>query len=157
FWIRAVASALALATFCYAARPVSAQINYAGTTSGAPTWNRPIENGSDPPDTLSGVGTAVPYSSFAFTPATTGLYDFLSLGTNPSNWDNYTFLYQGGFDASNPLSNVVIGNDDFNTVGRSGFNGVSLTAGTQYFFVTTGFSNDDFGDFNNSITLQPPP
>ena len=44
-----------------------------------------------------------------------------------------------------------LGDDDFtNTAGMSGFTSV-LTAGTSYFFITTGFGNSDDGAFSNSI------
>jgi hypothetical protein len=124
---------------------------YTGTTAGQPTWNRPFQ-GTPPTPPASGVGTNVPYNVFEFTVDTAGLYDFLSVGTNPVNWDNYTFLYQNSFNPAQPFTNVLIGNDDFPSIGQSGFNGVSLATGTSYFFVTTGFGNSDAGAFTNTIS-----
>jgi hypothetical protein len=127
--------------------PVQA-VTFSGDTTGAPTWNRPIQD--IPPTSLSGTGTATPYQVQNFFVDTTGAYDFLS--TASGDWDNYTFVYQNSFNAATPLTNVIIGNDDFPTIGLSGFNGVNLTAGTQYYFVNTGFGNTDFEAYNSSIT-----
>lgn len=129
-----------------------AVLSYNGTTVGAPTWNRPVQS-NPPTPPLSGVGTATPFSIFTFSVDTSSAYDFLSTGTNPSNWDNYLFLYHDSFDPTQPFTNVIVGNDDFaSTIGKAGFNGVPLTAGVWYFAVTTGFGNSDFGTFTNTIT-----
>ena len=124
--------------------------NYTGTTVGGPTWNRPLSG--TPPSGMSGVGTSVPYDEFAFTVDASGAYDFLSLGVTPTNWDNFLVLYQTAFSPLSPLMNVIVANDDFPGIGRAGFNGVSLTAGTQYFLITTGFANTSVGEFSNTIT-----
>ncbi|MGL5017988.1 MAG: PEP-CTERM sorting domain-containing protein, partial [Luteolibacter sp.] len=80
-----------------------------------------------------------------------GLYSFLSIANFPKAWDNFSFLYAGSFNPTAPLANVLIGNDDQPTVGLSGFS-YNLTADSQYFFVTTGFGNSDFGTFTNTIS-----
>ena len=135
--------------------------NFSGTTANAPTFNRPIANGTDPPDTLSSVGTNVRYAVNAFSVSADGTYTFLSDST-AAGWDNYTFLYGDGFDPNNPLNNVLIGNDDYGplTFGLSGFD-ADLLAGRSYFFVTTGFENTDFGAFTTTIvgpgTVVPEP
>lgn len=123
-----------------------------GTTTGAPTWNRPVANGSSAPNTLSGSATATPYQAIAFTVTKAGAYSFLSTSTNPTGWDNYTFLYHDSFDPTNQFNNIIIGNDDLGGIGKSGFNNVTLTTGTTYYFVTTGFSNTDAGDYSLSIS-----
>ena len=130
--------------------------NYNGTTVGGPTFNRPLANGNNAPTALSAVGTAVSYDVITFSIATSGAYTFLSLSVTPANWDNYTFLYSGSFNPASPLSNVLIGNDDNPTIGRSGFT-YNLVAGSTYSFVTTGFSNTDAGSFSNSITQAAVP
>ena len=129
----------------------AATFNYTGTTIGAPTWNRPVENFDNPPVAISGAaGEAVPYSSFGFTVSATDSYAFQSTATS-ANFDNYTFLYQNSFNPTSPFLNILIGNDDNPTPGLSGFT-KALTAGTNYFFVTTGFDNPDAGTFSNTIT-----
>lgn len=147
----AVATAgTALATFGTALPSMAGTLTYTGTTVGGPTWNRPVSG--NPPTSLSAVGTNVSYSVQEFAVDTTGLYNFLSVGTTPTDWDNYLFLYQNSFNPTTPLTNAVVGNDDFPNVGRSGFDNVSLTAEIRYFLVTTGFSNSDAGTFSNTIS-----
>ena len=46
---------------------------------------------------------------------------------------------------------ALIGNDDLGDLTHSGFT-YTLTAGTAYIFVTTGFGNADFGTYTNTIT-----
>ncbi|MBD2387682.1 hypothetical protein [Cylindrospermum sp. FACHB-282] len=128
-------------------------INFDTATTTGQTWNRPEFDGSNPPTSLSVFATATPYSFQGFSVDTSGLYNFLSTSISPSGWDNATFLYQNSFNSTTPLVNVLIGNDNLsNIIGQSGFNNVFLTAGTQYFFVNTGFTNNDFGTFTFSIT-----
>ena len=124
-------------------------ITFSGSTTGAPTWNRTVQNGSNTPAALSNIATAVPYQVQNFFVDTTGAYSFLSTTTT---YDNVTFLYQNSFSAASPLTNVIIGNDDYSNNRTSGFQGVNLTAGTQYYFVNTGYSNNNFGAYNSSIT-----
>lgn len=126
-------------------------VSISGSTAGQPTFNRPAQ--STPVDFLSSIGTADHYASTTFSVNESGGYQFLSIAIN--GWDNYLFLYQSSFNPLAPLANLVTGNDDFldqiNNKGVSGFT-QSLTAGTKYTFVTTGFGNSDFGAFTNSIT-----
>jgi hypothetical protein len=127
----------------------SAQTFY-GTTTDGPRWQRPIEG--NPPTMISGVGTNVPYHVFEFSVTMAGTYGFLSTSTSPPLWDNYLFLYHTGFNPASPLANVLIGNDDFGgVIGLAGFS-YALSTGTNYFLVTTGFGNNDFGDFMTQIT-----
>ena len=123
-------------------------IAYSGSTVGGPTFNRPIGNGLAAPTDLSGVGTAVAYSTRTFTVAASGVYDISSV----ANYDNYTVLYQGAFNPASPLTNARLANDDDNGfLGYSGMLGVTLNAGQSYSLVTTGFSNTDTGSFENAI------
>jgi hypothetical protein len=142
--VAAVAAGLALV-----AQVATAQV-FTGTTVGGPTWARPLA-GNPPVPPPSGVGTNVAYDALRFQVSASGSYDFLSEGTNPVNWDNYTFLYSGSFNPLAQFTNVIIGNDDLNfVIGRSGFT-TNLTAGTNYIFITTGFSNTDAGAFRTTI------
>lgn len=131
----------------------AADITFTGTTAGGPVWNRPVAG--TPPNVLSGVGTSVPYSFQVFSVGSVGTYTFLS--TAVASWDNYTFLYSNTFNPGAPLTNVVTGNDDIISptgvpiIGSSGFS-MNLNTSTDYFLVTTGFANTDFGAFSNSIT-----
>lgn len=139
------AAALALGV----ALPASAAF-YVDDTTDAPTFNRALVDFS----ALSGVGTDVAYDVYAFSVGADGLYTVRSFAEGlrvEDPWDQFLFLYEGSFDPSAPLLNGVIANDDFNsTIGRSGFD-VSLSTGTAYYLVTTGFGNDDAGRFLNIV------
>ena len=142
-------SLLALVAFLVlVANAVADTVIYTGTTAGGPIWNRP--QSGNPPTALSAVGTAVPWSSQAFTVNLAGSYVFQSTATTVG-FDNFSFLYFTSFNPATPFTNVLIGNDDNPVIGLSGFT-FNLTAGTNYIFVITGFLNDDFGTFSNSIT-----
>ncbi|MBB4844269.1 hypothetical protein HNP55_002805 [Paucibacter oligotrophus] len=116
-----------------------------GDTTGAPTFNRPVQGlGS-----LSGVGTAVHYQTFSFSVDTSGSYSFTSLAS--PTWDNFLILYHTSFNPAAALSNAVIANDDSPSVGSSAFT-TNLSSGTQYILVTTGFGNNHFGAYTDTIT-----
>lgn len=140
-------SALA-ATAVAMAVPASAAF-YVDDTTGGPTFNRALEDFSG----LSAVGTDVAFDTYGFTVSASGDYSVRSFAEGflrGDPWDQFIFLYSGSFDPSQPLVNGVIADDDFNEIGRSGFD-IALNAGTTYFLVTTGFENDDQGRFVNII------
>ena len=126
-------------------------VSYLGTTLGSPTWNRP-NAGSPPVSPLSGIGTAVAFSVQQFSVTQSGPYDFMSTSLTPTSWDNNAYLYRTGFNPLSPLTNIIVGNDDFPDIGMSGFNGVILAPSTNYLLVTTGFTNTSFGSFSNTIS-----
>jgi hypothetical protein len=66
-------------------------------------------------------------------------------------FDGYIFVYEDAFDPALPLINGVAGNDDGTGIGDSTLT-ASLTAGTQYYLVTTGFDNDEFGTYSGTIS-----
>jgi hypothetical protein len=120
--------------------------NYAGDTTGAPTYNRAFEDFSG----LSGLGSAVNYQTLSFSVTASGSYSFVSDATG--GWDNFLFLYGPTFNPAAALTNGLIANDDSSGIGHSGFT-FSLTAGASYVVVTTGFETGvDFGAYANSIT-----
>ncbi|KFL36190.1 hypothetical protein [Arenimonas donghaensis] len=116
---------------------------YSGDTTGAPTWNRPNSLVS-----LSGVGTATPYVVNTVTVSANDSCDVLSI---QPGWDGYLHVYENGFDPLDQLTNLIDLNDDFPFVGQSGFTGLALNAGSTYYFITSGFSNGDFGAFDTTI------
>ena len=78
-------------------------------TNSDPTFNRP--NAGAPPTTLSDIGTNVHYDVLTITITTPGIVTFVCKGSE--NFDTFGFLYgTGGFDPANPLTNVLVGNDD---------------------------------------------
>ena len=121
--------------------------NYAGNTTGAPTYNRAFADFSG----LSAFGANVNHQTLAFSVSTSGSYTFVSTVTGA--WDNFLFLYGPSFNPAAPLINGLIGNDDLaGVIGSSGFT-FALTAGASYVAVTTGFEGGvDFGAYANSIT-----
>lgn len=117
---------------------------YTGNTTGAATFNRPLEDFS----ALSGVGTAVPYNVVPITVSVSGTYSFVTTGL----FDTFTLLYSPSFSAASSLANGLVANDEtvqgtFNVAGFA----EALTAGTTYFHVVTGFSNADAGAFSTTI------
>jgi hypothetical protein len=121
----------------------AATFTYSGDTTGAPTWNRPVSG--NPPTNLSGTGTNTPYDVFSFTVDASGSYSFNS----SSPYDNYGFLYQGSFNPTDQFTNVIVGIDDIN--GDDYAFTTNLNIGTNYFLVSTGFDNSDFGTFTTTI------
>jgi len=141
---------LTLALGLAAASASAVSIGFIGTTSGAPTYNRATEDGSD----LSFVGTDVPFHVQSFSVAGDGLYSFSLLADDPSSFDTFAHLYIGSFNPSDALANFLAGNDDSVSGSPelgSSLTGISLFAGANYFFVISGFLNTDFGDFSASI------
>lgn len=140
---------LLLAMVTLTALPALADtVTFTTNTTGGPTFNRPLAG--TPPSGLSAVGTAVPYVVTPLTVSLTGSYIFQSTATTPG-YDNFTILYANSFNPASPLLNAIVANDDNPTIGLSGFT-TTLTAGVNYFYVVTGFANDDFGFATNVIT-----
>jgi hypothetical protein len=135
----------ALATACALAGPAQAAIyTFTGNTTGGPTYNRPLEDLSG----LSAVGVGVNYATFSFTVGAAGDYSFLTTG----EFDTFITLYSGSFLPAASLTNAIVANDDllappFTT---SGFI-ATLSTGTTYVLVTTGFDPGEFGAFSTTI------
>jgi hypothetical protein len=143
---------LGLATLALALSTTAAQAQtYSGNTTGAPTFNRAIQDCS----ALSGVGVGVRYSVQAFYATTAGSYTVTSNATGL--WDNFIFVYRTAFNPAAALTNCVIGDDDGPAgIGQSLLT-TALMANTQYFLVTTGFAPTDFGAFTNTFSGGPAP
>jgi hypothetical protein len=134
---------IALAAFACVSAANASITTITGDTTGSPTFNRALEDFSG----LSAVGTDVAYDTYSFSVDTSGDYTFLTTGA----FDTFVFLYSPTFSAASALTNGVIANDDllpgFTT---SGF-AATLTAGTSYVYVTTGFGETDFGEYSTTI------
>jgi PEP-CTERM motif len=139
----AVALAIGLLALSGAAQAIT--FTYGGNTTGAATWNRPLEDFSG----LSGFGQNVNYQALPFTVNVSGTYVFASAAAG--GWDQFLFLYAAPFVPTTPLVNGLIANDDSTGIGFSGFS-FGLVAGTSYVLVTTGFEGGvDFGAYTNTI------
>jgi len=120
-------------------------VMYGGSTLGGPSWVRPFADCSG----LSGLGP-VTYQVEPFHVDAPGAYDIASVQTG---WDGYIFIYQNSFDPNSPNTNCVVGNDDgVGGVGTSSIEGVALSAGVQYFLVTTAFQIGEEGSFQNTLS-----
>ncbi len=111
-------------------------------------WDRPFADGT----CCSGLGP-VSYDVYGpFTVDITGLYTVDS-DQDGGSWDGYIFMYETCFDPLDQTTNFVAGDDDGpGGVGTSQILDINLTAGTEYYLITTGFAAGDFGAFTNTIT-----
>ncbi|TAE19658.1 MAG: T9SS C-terminal target domain-containing protein [Bacteroidetes bacterium] len=109
------------------------------------------------------------YDIFTFTVSTTGSYTF-NMCTTGTDWDGHASLYQNAFDASNPCgtpANFISANNDSNTGGSCENDPritATLTAGTTYILVTTGFNSAALGNYGwtfsgpaSATLITPPP
>jgi hypothetical protein len=121
--------------------------SFTGTTSLTdPVFNRSSTANSY---TASGVGTAVHYNTHAFTVSTTGSYTFTLCG-----YDTYLHIYTAPFNPASPATNFLIANDDDAACPGGSEATITLTAGTNYEFVVTGFGNTDVGAY--TVTFAGP-
>ena len=115
------------------------QIAGAQTISGAitssdPTFNRPTDGA--PPTVLSMQGTNVSYDLIPYTVLAPGLLTIVCTGS--INFDTYGFLYSpAGFNPVNPLTNVLVGDDDSGPGVNFAITYNFPAAGTYYLVVTT--------------------
>ncbi len=152
-----IAIGVGLAAWCTSPSAKAASLTFMGDTTSQPTWLRTIVG--NPPDQLSGqipgeVGVIVPYSTYQFTVAQSGLYTFGSavpgaISAIDGAWDNFLELYQDSFDPTAQLTNILVAGNAPNN-GSPVFTR-QLTAGRNYFLVTTGRQAADFGAFTNTI------
>ncbi len=127
----------------------NATSEFASTTVGRPSWNRPSANGNAVPVSISGV--LAPYDTIGFTVTNSGTYTLTSTATNPTGWDTYLFLYSTAFDATAPLNQVLIGDDDDAGNYNSQFS-YTLQAGITYYAVVTAYGTNQAGDYTLRIS-----
>ena len=119
-------------------------VNYAGNTTGAPTWARPFADGS----CCSGLGP-VRYVVQVFHISAN---DTCTINSNQPGFDGFLLLYTDPFNPAAQTVNYVAGNDDgLGGIGTSTIS-LALTGGTTYQLVTTGFEAGEEGAFTNTIT-----
>lgn len=103
-------------------------------TSSDPTFNRPTQGA--PPTNLDIQGTNVYYDLIPFTVTGPGLLTIVCTGS--INFDTYGFLYSpAGFNPVNPLTNVLVGDDDSGPGVNFAITYNFPAAGTYYLVVTT--------------------
>lgn len=122
--------------------------SFTGSFSAAsPQFQRTQANNTMAPTTLN-AATSFRYSVQKFQVSTTGTYEIL----NSFDVDGFMILYQNSFSSSSPLSNAVIANDDWSGNNTSAFQSVNLTAGVDYYIVSTVYNPAvTAGNFNVKI------
>lgn len=121
-----------------------ASCDLSGETTNGPTFNRPTEDGT----TLDAEGENVFFHLYGyFHVSASGTYTITS---SQEGWDGMIFLYENNFSRTNPLVNLVAGNDNFGGVGTSQIT-AQLEAGTIYYLVTTGVNAEEYGNFDTQI------
>ncbi|MBD8529599.1 MULTISPECIES: PEP-CTERM sorting domain-containing protein [unclassified Massilia] len=106
-----------------------------------PKFNRPLSA-----TLLSGVGTNVAYDVFGFYVSANGTYSIESTSFSAQGSDTFLYVYQGAFNASSPLTNLLAYDDD-SGVGSLSLINQALQAGNQYFLVFAAYYNNDFGTY----------
>lgn len=120
----------------------AAPIDVSGAlTESDSTFNRPFTT-----TTLSGIGTNTSYDVFGFQVSADGTYSFEVTGFDHAEEDTFVALYQGAFDAADPLANLLQIDDD-NGMGFLSLLTQALEAGNQYYLVLTSYDNGQFGNY----------
>ena len=139
------------ALFSFASEDAKSQVVVSyddALTAASPTFQRPQEGA--PPTTKANAAT-YKYHVRQFSVPASGTYSVRSSAA----FDQFTALYFNAFTSSQPLQNIIVANDDVAGTLRSGFD-AALTAGVNYFLVTTTFSSASsvMGTFTNAV-FQP--
>lgn len=122
--------------------------------SGDPSFYRPNE-GSPPTSIWE---ETVKYDLLPFTIATSGTWSITAKGADGDGGtlsDPFLVIYQGSFDPSNPLTNVLAANDD--TDNLDSLVVLLLEAGVDYIAVITSYSNGQLGTYSLYQTDPPAP
>jgi hypothetical protein len=139
-----------------AAAALASQVAFAApvTFSGALTQSDPVFNRPFTATSLSTVGTAVAYDVYGFHVNAAGIYSAEATGFLSNTADTFLALYQGSFNRTAPLTNLVTYDDD-SGAGALSLLSATLQAGTQYYLVFTSYSNGMYGEYNgrfNTVT-----
>ena len=122
-------------------------LTFTGNTLGTDqVWTRPTIL-TDPPTITALVGGGQGWVAQEFSVGTTGSYTYSSVATGAGigGWGSTTeqtivgFLYENSFDSTAPLTNVLLSN------GGAASWSATLTAGTNYFVVVTGYCGTGSG------------
>ena len=120
-----------------------------GTTAGQPFFNRPAGFG-----TLSGEIVRFQLQPFVVNDDATCVIESIQ----EAAFDGMIFLYRNGFDAANPLANLVAFDDDDGEFGEgtSRIDPRGFLLNDDYFLVTAGFDASEVGTFSNQISCAEP-
>ena len=109
----ALASLFISACFtAFAVGPAMATVtSMTGNTTGAPTFQRPVEDLSG----LSAIGTSVHYTGFSFTALASGVHTFVTRG----DFDTFVLLYEAPFAPATPLLRALVANDELSSAAKA--------------------------------------
>jgi hypothetical protein len=134
---------LFLAGFCVLA--AGAQTITGALTASDPKFTRP-DKGTPPVAPLSVEGVNVSYDLIPIVVTAPGLLTFVSFGS--PNLDTYGFLYSpAGFNAANPLANVLVGDDDSGPGTYNFAITYNFPAAGTYYLVVTSFKPGALGTY----------
>lgn len=120
-----------------------------GSTAGQPFFNRPASFGG-----LSGQVVRFQLQPFVVNGDATCVIE----SVQEAGFDAMIFLYRGGFNAADPLANLVAFDDDGGEFGE-GTSRIDLRSflfNDDYFLVTAGFDSTEVGTFSNQIACAEP-
>jgi len=147
-----IASRLFLCAFVLSAVVYGeAATTFYGTTQAHPIFNHPSSL-----STLSDDFTRFDFQPFR---VNQDAHCFFQSVQDTPGFDGMLFLYRNGFNSAAPLSNLIALDDDDNDTygeGTTRIDSIQLFAANDYFLVTAGFENPDFGTFTNTITCDEP-
>ena len=120
---------------------------YTATNVDGPEWDRPysVGDGSSGSCSISSSGP-VNYHEQHFEVNADGTYTMTSI----QNFDGYLHLYEGSFDPTDQCVDLVALDDDWTMAGDSRIV-YTMTSGTNYYLITSGWGDGDEGDFTNTI------
>jgi Fungalysin metallopeptidase (M36)/Fungalysin/Thermolysin Propeptide Motif len=157
-----IASSLASYTVCQngtvpsgegmAVTPIGVRTVNDFIVAGGPTYLR----SSTSTTTYTSSGNAVFFKTYSFVAPSTGSFIFTVTAANLFRGipeDTYLALYQTSFDPANPATNFARGNDDISPINYLSSISHSLTAGTTYILVISGWSPNITGSFTLSANF----
>jgi len=122
---------------------------------GSPTFNRPSNHQSGP-NYLASANTGLPYAVTEVKTGSVGGTVTLTVGAG-TEFDSFLALYSS-FDPENPLSNVLVADDDGAGYPHAKIVAGGLAANTSYYLVITSYSSNADGAYplygNYSLTLS---
>ena len=130
------------------ALPATGSLALMGTTTGGPTWERPLAT-TCPATGYSASGTAVPYATHVLcNEGASGTFD---LRVSGSISDSYLVVYDGSAIPADDLA-CIEGDDDSGGSSQALVTGLPVTAGQRITVVVSGFDNADFGAYTLTLT-----
>jgi Fungalysin metallopeptidase (M36)/Fungalysin/Thermolysin Propeptide Motif len=118
-------------------------------TTNSPSYARPDGDNV----TVYVAGSNVLYRAYHFIAPSSGSFTFATSATGATITDTYIALYQNSFNPASPATNFVRGDDDISGANFLSSLTQTLTAGTTYILVVSGWSPSVTGTF--TMTSSP--